>query len=156
MKNFPYSGWGGCKSVCGVQVIQRGGGFVESPDIAGMLVWRGDGPVVILTELPENDGTSITNVSEYLATKVFYDREVMGFPPEPHDLQLPLFRTVWIEHYPEDRDLGMPESYSLIEYQLIDWSNQYQRHEYRNPAWRALSNDQLAELVGESFFASRS
>jgi hypothetical protein len=45
-------------------------------------------PVVICSQLPDNDNTSITNMAEYLAAKVI----------EEHGLATPL---LWIEHYPE-------------------------------------------------------
>jgi hypothetical protein len=47
-----------------------------------------DYDVVVCTELPENEGMSVTNAAEKVATAV-----VDGFDLEPE-------RLIWIEHYP--------------------------------------------------------
>jgi hypothetical protein len=53
-------------------------------------IYQEDGhtPVVVCSELPDNDNTSVTNMAEYLAA------EVIG----EHKLPIPL---TWVEHYPE-------------------------------------------------------
>ena len=53
-------------------------------------IYREDGqaPVVICSQLPDNDNTSVTNMAEYLAAEVI----------EGHSLPVPV---TWIEHYPE-------------------------------------------------------
>ena len=53
-------------------------------------IYREDGqaPVVICSQLPDNDNTSVTNMAEYLVAEVI----------EEHALPTPL---VWVEHYPE-------------------------------------------------------
>ena len=47
--------------------------------------------MVICSQLPDNDNTSVTNMAEYLAAEV-----IRG-----HFLSTPL---VWIEHYPEQKE----------------------------------------------------
>jgi hypothetical protein len=49
---------------------------------------NGQVPVVICSQLPDNDNTSVTNMAEYLATEIIRE----------HALPTPL---VWIEHYLE-------------------------------------------------------
>jgi hypothetical protein len=61
----------------------------------------GRAPVVICTQLPDNDNTSVTNMAEYLAA------EVIGV----HGLTTPL---VWVEHYPEHE--GEIGEYSLVRF----------------------------------------
>ena len=53
-------------------------------------IYQADGqtPVVICSQLSDNENTSVTNMAEYLAAEVI----------EEHSLPTPL---VWIEHYPE-------------------------------------------------------
>jgi len=53
-------------------------------------IYQEDGcaPVVICSQLPYNDNTSVTNMAEYLAAEII----------EEHSLPTPL---TWIEHYPE-------------------------------------------------------
>jgi hypothetical protein len=66
-------------------------------------IYQEDGhdPVVICSQLPENDNTSVTNMAEYLATEVIRE----------HDLCVPL---TWIEDYPEHE--GEIGEYSLVRY----------------------------------------
>jgi hypothetical protein len=47
---------------------------------------RGRHPVVICSQLPENNNTSVTNMAEYIAAEVM----------ERHSLSTPL---TWVEHY---------------------------------------------------------
>ena len=54
---------------------------------------------IVISQLPDNDNTSVTNMAEYLAAEVI----------EEHGLPTPL---TWIEHYPEHR--GKPGEYSLV------------------------------------------
>ncbi len=64
-------------------------------------IYREEGrpPVVICSQLLDNNNTSITNMAEYLAAEVI----------EKHGLATPL---TWIEHYPEHR--GKHGEYSLV------------------------------------------
>jgi hypothetical protein len=56
-------------------------------------------PVVICSQLLDNDNTSVTNMAEYIAAEVI----------EEHSLPTPL---TWIEHYPQhEEEIG---EYSLI------------------------------------------
>jgi hypothetical protein len=61
----------------------------------------GHAPVVICSQLPDNDNTSVTNMAEYLAAEVM----------EEHALPTPLS---WVEHYPEHR--GEPGEWSVISF----------------------------------------
>jgi hypothetical protein len=66
-------------------------------------IYREDGraPIVICSQLPGNDNTSITNMAEYLAAEVI----------EEHSMPTPLS---WIEHYPEhEEEIG---EYSLVSF----------------------------------------
>jgi hypothetical protein len=66
-------------------------------------IYQEDGhtPVVVCSELPHNDNTSVTNMAEYLAAEVI----------EEQSLHTPL---VWVEHYPEhEGDIG---EYSLVRF----------------------------------------
>ena len=68
-------------------------------------IYHEDGrtPVVICSQVPDNDNTSATNMAEYLAAEVI----------EEHQLSTPL---AWIEHYPEhEAEIG--------EYSLVRFSN---------------------------------
>jgi hypothetical protein len=96
----------------------------------------GQAPVVICSQLPDNDNTSVTNMAEYLAAEVI----------EEHKLLTPL---TWVEHYPEhEGDIG--------EYSLVRFSS-WRREEVRlggvwryrmgSPAWSPLSTQKLEALL---------
>jgi hypothetical protein len=61
----------------------------------------GQAPVVICSQLPDNDNTSVTNMAEYIAAEVI----------EEHVLRTPL---IWVEHYPEHE--GEVGEYSLVKF----------------------------------------
>ena len=60
-----------------------------------------DAPVVICSELPTNDGTSITYAAEQLAAEVI----------RYHRLPAPV---VWIEHHPPITTDGFAETFDLV------------------------------------------
>jgi hypothetical protein len=62
---------------------------------------EGRAPVVICSQLTDNDNTSVTNMAEYLAAEVI----------RKHELPTPL---TWIEHYPEHE--GAIGEYSLVRF----------------------------------------
>jgi len=77
---------------------------------------HGGTPVVICSQLPDNDNTSVTNMAEYLAAEVI----------EEHGLFTPL---VWVEHYPEhEGEIG--------EYSLVTFSRWEPEDECLGGVWR--------------------
>jgi len=85
-------------------------------------------PVVIVTQFPDNPGTSITNVAESLATHV-YTTELKS-PPEG---------MLWIEHYSA---LGhpKPEIYSQVSFR-------HECGEFTDPEWSELTAEEVKFLV---------
>jgi hypothetical protein len=92
--------------------------------------------VVICSQLPDNDNTSVTNMAEYLAAEVM----------EEHSLLTPL---IWIEHYPEHE--GEIGEYSLVRFS--DWELQEAclggiwRLRIGAPSWSHLSPEEVEFLV---------
>jgi hypothetical protein len=92
-------------------------------------IYREDGqaPVVICSQLPDNDNTSVTNMVEYLAAEVI----------EEHSLATSL---TWIEHYPEHG--GEIGEYSLVEASSWEPVEVYLGSEWRcqigSPEWLLL------------------
>jgi hypothetical protein len=96
----------------------------------------GQAPVVICSQLPENDNTSVTNMAEYLAAEVI----------EGYGLATPL---TWIEHYPEHE--GEPGEYSLVRFSTWEprevclggvW-----RYRVGSPRWSSLRPEELEILI---------
>lgn len=102
-------------------------------------IYREDGqtPVVICSQLPDNDNTSITNMAEYVAAEVV----------EEHELSKPL---VWIEHYP--RHEGEIGEYALVVFSSWEVEEAYlggvRRCRLGRPWWSPLRPEQAAGLTG--------
>lgn len=76
---------------------------------------------VTLTELPDNPGTSVTNMVEHLATMV----------KQQFLHEIPNETITWIEHYPKNERLGHPESFDKVE---MLWDDV----RYSHPKWQRL------------------
>ena len=101
-------------------------------------IYREDGeaPVVICSQLPDNENTSVTNMAEYLAAEVI----------QGHGLPTPL---VWIEHYPEHE--GGVGEYSLV--QFSSWEPKevplggVWRYRIGSPRWSPLCPEEVEILI---------
>jgi hypothetical protein len=60
-----------------------------------------DAPVVICSELPSNEGSSVTYSANHIAAEVI----------RYHKLSMP---PVWIEHYPKETTDGHSETFELV------------------------------------------
>jgi hypothetical protein len=93
--------------------------------------------VIILTELPDNTGMSVTNACEYIATELV----------RLHNLT-PGY-TIWIEHYPDRHPAGMEkdrmfdESFALI---TFEWNG----NRACSPDWRCVSREWAEQLIRET------
>jgi hypothetical protein len=99
-------------------------------------------PLVICSQLPDNDNTSVTNMAEYLAAEVI----------EEHGLSTPL---TWIEHYPEHR--GRPGEYSLVSFS--SWERRevrlggVWRYRIRSPTWSPSCPEEVEGLIQQQVTA---
>jgi hypothetical protein len=93
---------------------------------------NGRAPVVICSQLPDNENTSVTNMAEYLAAEVI----------EKRDLPSPL---VWVEHYPEHE--GEIGEYSLVMFSSWEVSEALMggtsRVRIDTPIWSHLPKEKL-------------
>jgi hypothetical protein len=96
----------------------------------------GRAPVVICSQLPNNDNTSVTNMAEYLAAEII----------EKHGLFTPL---MWVEHYPEhEEEIG---EYSLVTF--FRWRPEkvclggVWRPRIGSPWWSPLSPEEVNVLI---------
>jgi hypothetical protein len=83
--------------------VHRYRGYWSDGGRCRIRIYHEDGraPVVICSQLLDNDNTSVTNMAEYLAAEAI----------EQHSLHRPL---TWIEHYPEHE--GEIGEYSLVRF----------------------------------------
>jgi hypothetical protein len=116
-----YKGYFGCASQCRIRVY-------HDPEQT---------PVVIATELPENEGTSVTNMAEPLATEWARD-EATG---EANEI-------LWIEQYQEERNrfgrLMFEETFALVTFRPG------QRGELTNPEWHYITRAEVERMIGEA------
>lgn len=127
---FEYRGLHGCQSICSLELL-----FLQ------------DGRVVaIATELPNNPGTSVTNVAEHLASTVC-DR--FGIDPA---------KLVWIETYgypaPGERQRTFDSvTFARREPEPIRWSTAVLRQHpdgwpgyFEDPSWRPMEDEDWQAL----------
>src|SRR6266581_6621099 len=81
-----------------VEIVHQYRGYHSDGAVCRIEVYTADGlpPLVVATELPENDNTSVTNLAEYLAAEVL-ERYLTAELVAGHE---PPF--IWVEHYGRD------------------------------------------------------
>ncbi len=103
----------------------------------------GDKSIIILTELDQNQGTSVTNKIEWIALELL---ELW---------QLDKDNTVWIEHYPDcggemhRGDALFAESYSTVKFKWIkdSWHNKWR---FGQPDWAAIPRSLVEYELGSA------
>ncbi len=101
----------------------------------------GDAPVVIVSELPDNAGTSVTNAIEQIAAEVI-DAHSLAFERVP----------VFVEHYPPEATGRGEETFDLVvfghhEVREIVRGGVW-RKELGPPTWKPLGRCSVEVLVG--------
>lgn len=118
-QEYHYEGIGQCDCVCG---LQRGRNPQTGQDF------------IILTELPGNTGTSVTNWVEALATQVM---QRFGLNPA---------KTIIIEHYPERGDhVLFEETWDLVQ---PNWVNGVAKCPQDRHMWKHLTEQEAFALIG--------
>lgn len=124
-----FRGPSGVRSACRVRVYL--------PDEAGEALR--DAPVVVLSELPDNPGTSVTNAVEQLAAEVM---DAHALPRVP----------IIIEHYPSESTGGREETFDLVVFAHHEvWEvmrGGLWRREIGAPTWKPLGRRAVEILVG--------
>ena len=98
-----------------------------------------DAPVVICSELPSNEGSSVTYSAHQIAAEVI----------RYHKLALP---PVWIEHYPKEATDGHSETFELVVFSSYEVK---ERAPYLGetwltigePIWKTLEREIVEALV---------
>ena len=111
---YDYSGYWGCDSHCTLDINVG---------------------LIICTENPDNEGTSITNMAEHLATRICYEYKI-----DPREM-------VWVEHYPERGDPRdpLPPSWDLVAFEFafdhngVCWC--------LRPKWRPITHEQVQRIL---------
>lgn len=124
-----------------LQVLYEYGPDKRNPADRGRCVVRiwdsVEAVVVMLTELPDNPGMSVTNACEDIATQIVQD-----FGINPH-------RTRFIEHYPEEKTVVYGKEHvrkETFDEIFFTWDVRNQADE---PHWKPLAKEEVERLVGE-------
>ncbi len=120
---YHYRGFHGHRSKCDLEIVRS----------------SSKTPLVICTELPDNPGTSVTNLAATLATRICEENETI----DPGAL-------LWVEHYPPSAySRGgelMPESWAQVIFTERDGTT------FRGPTWYHLTPEEMhairASLTG--------
>ncbi len=111
---------------------------------------RGRTPVVICSQLPDNENTSVTNLAEYLAAEVMEE-----YLPDLPDMDPPL---IWVQHYPPETmppDVG--EMLSLVTFASYEPAMKRtgrpglaQRIALGEASWEETSRRYVESLIGQA------
>lgn len=102
MELFNYKGIGGCDCTCGLDFI----------------IENNDDIMVVITQLPDMTGTSVTNYFEHIATLI-YLQKLSGYP---------LDKIKWIEHYTDKSSITLNKKFDIV---TMDWDG----NKFSNPKW---------------------
>ena len=101
-----------------------------------------DVPVVICSELPSNEDSSVTYSAHQIAAEVIrYHR--LGVQP------------VWIEHYPKEATDGHSETFELVVFSSYEVKERAPylgetRLTIGEPVWKTLDREAVEALVGQA------
>jgi hypothetical protein len=106
---------------------------------------EGRSPMVICSQLKDNENTSVTNMAEYLAAEVIKERSL----PTP---------LTWIEHYPEHE--GEVGEYSLVMFSAWELEEEsclggVWRCRVGSPAWSPLSAEEVKGMLARESGAGK-
>ncbi len=107
-------------------------------------------PVLVLSELPDNPSTSVTNMAEVLVAEA-----VRHFCPERFEFPEP---AIVLEHYPaeytEAGRRGRRETWDRISFASWSprkvWLGGRERISVGEPTWRPIPRDEVVRLIGEA------
>jgi hypothetical protein len=96
---------------------------------------------LLCSELPNNDGSSVTYCANQLAAEVI----------RYHKLALAL---VWVEHYPKEATDGTSETFELVVFSSYEVRERAPylgetRLTIGEPVWKALDRESVEALVGD-------
>lgn len=115
-------------------------------------------PVVICTEVPDNEGMSITNAAEQIANEVLANQPDVFSTLAPYSTPGSEYDKpfVWIEHH-EDGALGTPEdpaTFDLVEFSRYEPKDVVRAEEWGmeigEPSRSPLDHATVERLVGET------
>jgi hypothetical protein len=100
-----------------------------------------DAPVVICSELPSNEGSSVTYSAHQIAAEVIRYHKLASQP-------------VWVEHYPKEATDGHSETFELVVFSSYEVKERAPylgetRLTIGEPVWKTLDRESVVALVGQ-------
>lgn len=114
---YEYTGFHGCDCVCNLEIHNN---------------------LVICSERGDNEGTSITNMAEHLATAICKQFDITAR------------ELIWIEHYRAEPTIERDENYSLVFFNLTGggfFSQDEKAFEFSNPRWVSIEKVIVDALI---------
>ncbi len=129
--------------------VHRYRGYYEDGAVCRVRIFRPAGllPVLLVTELPENQNTSVTNMAEYLAA----DLLIRHFSAQKPGAPAPVW---YVEHYPHAPEDARRPGNSFDVVAFARWTPEpsyvfgHGRMKLGLPSWHPIGEDELAALVG--------
>jgi len=118
MEIYEYNGFWNCKAKCGIDIEKKK-----------------DHCVVMLTELDDNTGTSITNAYEQLATEIYNAKLKSEYTPQ---------QILWVEHYP---DRGHSGGSPMFEESFAEVTMRWDGHKFSTPQWIHIRPNEIKNLI---------
>ena len=116
MNILDYEGFWRCKGHCGLDFIRKDNHCT-----------------VVFTYLLDNTGTSVTNIVEVLATKLYNDVLQGEYTPE---------QIMWVEHYLENKAFELKETWDEV---ILKWTGE----QFKYPEWIPIKKKDKQELKEE-------
>jgi hypothetical protein len=100
-----------------------------------------DAPVVICSELPSNESSSVTYSAHQIAAEVIRYHKLASQP-------------VWVEHYPKEATDGHSETFELVVFSSYEVKERAPylgetRLTIGEPVWKSLDRESVEALMGE-------
>ena len=101
-----------------------------------------DAPVVICSELPSNEGSSVTYSAHQIVAELIRYHKLGTVPP------------VWIEHYPKEATDGTSGTFELVVFSSYEVKERAPylgetRPPIGEPTWKSLDRESVEALVGQ-------
>jgi hypothetical protein len=143
IKWFEYKGYFGRQAICALDIYADDKNFV-----------------IIVTELPDNPGTSITNRAEVVAETLETAFEIPGHAFSEALFNEPMsMRYTYIEHYPRSKYRGdWDENFSIVTFKdsrLRTSAPKDNPQWYSQPNWVPLEREEIERFIGQPFAPER-
>jgi hypothetical protein len=116
--NFIFKGLGNCEGVCGLKIFPQANGIF----------------ILVLTELDENTGASITNCYDNISTQVH--QQFLS--------DIPVDKIIWLEHYDDNSYYDKKNNKETFDQVNLTYDKKLKC--FSSPEWKHLGTNWITEL----------